>query len=387
MPRKEFNDSCEGIKKLLGDVREAEQKGSFEGMKNSFLGGMRDGESWGLRKWLSKNGGALKICNDIELIWGALRDFPREDASIKELAKILRPKAKNALKRLQDGVPKAYQERSTAHPYLPFFHRLECALKGLSAFDPEDDDVICLIDSDDDDEVEEVKATTKPLKSKKGMHDKNNGAESEHKWGNRDENDSQDDVALGASHVNSSVLRTASAVQLAQSIDGIATMMESGHEIRPPNINFEEYWTRPHNYILVLRLFQKIILENTTGHLIDHVSETPKYFSLIKNPLCFRDIVIVLSENEMKNGKKIGQLRGPSLKRWNIFEGRYLIQAVDLVFLNHLAFLGKNPNMTRKLIQALRLTFWREIRKAASTEKKCVPTRRTETSEFVIYKK
>ena len=124
MPPKELSDSYEGVKKLLVDVKRSEQKGNLEGMKNAFLGGMRDGESWGLRKWLSKNGGALKICNDVELIWGALRNLTREESTTKELASILRPKAKFALKRLQEGVPKAYQEVSTAHPYLPFFHRL-----------------------------------------------------------------------------------------------------------------------------------------------------------------------------------------------------------------------------------------------------------------------
>lgn len=125
MPKDELNASYEGINRLLVDVKKAEIRGDFEAMKNAFLGGMRDGESWGLRKWLSKNGGALKICNDIELIWGALRNLPREEETTKELSRILRPKAKHGLKQLQSGVPKAYQEVSAAHPYLPFFHRLE----------------------------------------------------------------------------------------------------------------------------------------------------------------------------------------------------------------------------------------------------------------------
>ena len=138
-------------------------KGSFDGMKSRFLGGMRDNESWGLRKWLSKNGGAMKICNDIELIWGALRDLPRTETTTRELADALRPKAKRAFEQLVNGVPKAYQEISNAHPYLPFFHRLEGALRNLSEFDPDDDGIIVIDDSDDDD-VQEIQP---PCRSRK----------------------------------------------------------------------------------------------------------------------------------------------------------------------------------------------------------------------------
>jgi len=59
MPMKELTAAYQGLEKLLGDVKKMERAGKHEGMKNAFLGGMRDGESWGLRKWLSKNGGAL----------------------------------------------------------------------------------------------------------------------------------------------------------------------------------------------------------------------------------------------------------------------------------------------------------------------------------------
>ena len=398
MPSKELTDSYEGIKSLLVDVKTAEQKGNLDGMKNAFLGGMRDGESWGLRKWLSKNGGALKICNDVELIWGALRNLSREEATTKELAKILRPKAKFALKRLQEGVPKAYQEVSTAHPYLPFFHRLECALKGLSEFDPEEDDVICIDDSDDDDDDDIEVTDDNGVPEKSTNPAKTDDAaiiDIERDYGdndyNQDNHESDDDNAAQSAHEergDSSIvatIQTASVIELAQSIDGIASKIEAGTEIRPSDLNFDDYWTRPDNYIVVLRLFQKILLENNTKHLTDHVSERKKYISLIKNPLCFRDIVATLCQYETSCRSK-GELRRicPNLKQWNVYEGKYLIQAVDLVFLNNLAFLGKNPNVTRKFIQALRTKFWKEIRKV---EKKYVPTRRTETSEFVIRKK
>jgi len=51
-------------------------------------------------------------------------------------------------------VPSAYQEISSAHPYLPFFHRLESALKSLANFDPDDDDVVII---DDEEEIQACK--------------------------------------------------------------------------------------------------------------------------------------------------------------------------------------------------------------------------------------
>eukprot|EP00550_Attheya_septentrionalis_P011912 CAMPEP_0198302624 /NCGR_PEP_ID=MMETSP1449-20131203/55954_1 /TAXON_ID=420275 /ORGANISM="Attheya septentrionalis, Strain CCMP2084" /LENGTH=85 /DNA_ID=CAMNT_0044005041 /DNA_START=14 /DNA_END=268 /DNA_ORIENTATION=- len=68
--------------------------------------------------------------------------------------------AKQASNRLKNDVPQAYQEVSSAHPYLPFFHRLESCLSRLSNFDPEDDDVICIDDEDDDDDDDDIPQVT-----------------------------------------------------------------------------------------------------------------------------------------------------------------------------------------------------------------------------------
>lgn len=131
-------------------------------VKNAFLGGMRENESWGLRKWLSKNGGAGGICNDLEEVMRMVKALKKEEDTTKRLAEILRPIAGQAHDRLKKDVPQAYQEQSSAHPYLPFFHRLEACLKQMASYDPDDDDVICLDDSDDEDEVV---AVVVPMKS------------------------------------------------------------------------------------------------------------------------------------------------------------------------------------------------------------------------------
>mmetsp|Transcript_6121 Transcript_6121/g.11596 ORF Transcript_6121/g.11596 Transcript_6121/m.11596 type:complete len:521 (+) Transcript_6121:3-1565(+) len=91
---------------------------------------------------------------------GALRKLDKSAQSTIRMAEVIRPRAQLVFDRLKADVPKAYQEHSSAHPYLPFFHRLEGVLKGLATFDPTDDDVVCL---DDDSDVEEVLPT--PVKS------------------------------------------------------------------------------------------------------------------------------------------------------------------------------------------------------------------------------
>ena len=176
------------------------------------------------------------------------------------------------------------------------------------------------------------------------------------------------------------------AQDLAAAIDSIAVSLEKGLDIRPPGMDLSDFWTHPcSNYIIVLRLFQKILLNTSSHRLLDPpisenvTTDAKKYHQLIKNPLCFRDIVDALSTKEK------GQLKCPNLKRWNVFIGAYLIQAVDLVFLNTLAFMGKKSS-SRSDILSLRNSFWSEIRCFAVNDKKNIPVKRKEESSFVIRK-
>ena len=150
---------------LVSSARSAIPQGCDQ-IKNAFLGGMRENESWGLRKWLSQHGGAGAICNDVEEILRTVKSLKKEEATTIKLAELLRPIAGQAHDRLKKDVPQAYQEQSSAHPYLPFFHRLEACLKQMANYDPEEDDVICL-DSDSEDE-EDVKVVEKKKKKKAG---------------------------------------------------------------------------------------------------------------------------------------------------------------------------------------------------------------------------
>ena len=146
---------------LVKDAQNSIPQGC-EHVKNTFLGGMRENESWGLRKWLSKHGGAGSICNDLEEVLRTVKALKKDNKTTIKLAEQLRPIASQAHDRLKKDVPQAYQEQSSAHPYLPFFHRLEACLKQMANYDPEDDDVICLdSDQEDDDVVEVVKSIDK----------------------------------------------------------------------------------------------------------------------------------------------------------------------------------------------------------------------------------
>jgi len=153
MPIDYLKTACEAINKLLAETKKGESLGC-DHMKVTFLGGMREGQSWGLRNWLSKYGSALQICNELEMILLALQKLDPSSKLTINLASQIRKETSVTRTRLIESVPKAYQQRSSAHPFLPFFHRLDAALKCLAEFDPEDDDVVII----DDDEQEKLKA-------------------------------------------------------------------------------------------------------------------------------------------------------------------------------------------------------------------------------------
>ena len=66
------------ILELIEISKKGKKYRDYERIKTSFLGGIREGESWGLRKWFSNNGGGLSICNDLEVILEALQNLPKD---------------------------------------------------------------------------------------------------------------------------------------------------------------------------------------------------------------------------------------------------------------------------------------------------------------------
>ena len=521
MECKILNKAYSEIKKLCEEAKLVEYQGC-EVMKNTFLGGIKDGESWGLRKWLSMEGGALQICNDLECILNSCQKLDRSNNTTTQLSDRLRPLAKQALERLKNDVPGSYQEISTAHPYLPFFHRLESALKSMSNFDPEDDDVICL----DDDEIEEEKkrVTTIPLKRSSIQHtdqyakraklnddhfanvfedddvsivevldlhtaiasptnfnQEDSGLKHDDEWicsrcsmlnpageirccmcgktlsatcdsedeaetsafnktfaeleaqKNITDNDSLDEVSarkvnvaakLEASaidaqitpsyknglslsplmaHVVSTEATHLSPADISRRLEKLVHLfdIDQPDNIRPNIIQMESFWDMRVQYACALRLFLQIICHRESHQFLDPVDERHlilmghrPYASVIKHPLCFRDIVCALLNgvNEQSHGE--GQLPPPSLGSWNMWRGMDLLHAIDLVFLNSLAYNGKERTKERSQTNKLRRKFWEGINEIIASHvgpdverrRMITPTRRGESSGFVVRK-
>ena len=507
MEKKVLNDAVKEIQKLCDDSSHVQHQGC-EVMKNTFLGGMKDGESWGLRKWLSRHGGALHICNDLECILRSCQALERSLETTRKIAERIRPLAGQALNRLKADVPSSYQEVSTAHPYLPFFHRLESALKGMSNFDPEDDDVICI---DDDDEIEEVRQKAPPKKSSKRKGDTGEGGGAKKKaktkpmklvlpigkatmsddddsvieilevkpgpatpppaddsvdgtkqgeWkcpkctmvhsgdvsscylckaigGDADSddghgfadlpsldeaaasvggslwdattdkgttpppNDDEDEVPLYAQMANTGQM---TATELAQTIEKLAVAAAANNlnSLRPLIFTKESFWDHGPQYAAALRLLVTLLRNRDARGFLDPVDQQhlvlmgrKPYNSVIRNPLCFRDIVASLcpaEDNDQEMGK--GKLPAKGLSSWNMWRGIDLLQAIDLVLLNSLAYNGKEKTAERTSTNKLRKSFWDGINGVITTHlgpesekrRQCTPTRRGETSGFVIRK-
>jgi len=553
-----LQEAVHGLQKLRTDAKTAVSQGC-EAVKNTFLGGMKEGESWGLRKWLSKNGNALRTCTDLECILRACKELDKSKETTKKLAAFLRPLAKETLDRLKKDIPPSYQERSTAHPYLPFFHRLEGALRNMSQFDPEDDGVICLDDSDDDDdpvvvvpeptkrkpaarkrkasETHTIDTTTTSPPEKRIFDDSSITAILE-EAAKRDDNfatgatattEPDEGSSSGESDVDSVIQIVAQAVRddnnfgvsradngwrctncshrnpstavdtcagcaepsyntellgalfsptfeddldinsVDKSSDGFAETIESKpkksktkrqasgvnevshrfpRQASQDEINdalgtaqslaskaerladiFENMAERDQPvqmirarksenlwddlYSTALRIFSDLLRQPNAIHFVEPVDEFelmkaghPSYTSIVKNPLCFRDILTTLVDLDQMNENRSGcykWLNGilprRDLSNWNMWRGSDLLQAVDLVFLNSLAYgkiCGEGRSRNRSTTNDLRKQLWNQIQETvnacidsddAERKRQCTPTRRSETSGFVVEKR
>eukprot|EP00545_Synedropsis_sp_CCMP1620_P004789 CAMPEP_0119004702 /NCGR_PEP_ID=MMETSP1176-20130426/1301_1 /TAXON_ID=265551 /ORGANISM="Synedropsis recta cf, Strain CCMP1620" /LENGTH=825 /DNA_ID=CAMNT_0006956437 /DNA_START=12 /DNA_END=2489 /DNA_ORIENTATION=+ len=513
------------ITKLCADAKRVEYQGC-EVMKNTFLGGMKDGESWGLRKWLSKHGGALHICNDLECILRSCQDLDRSTETTRRLSERLRPLAKQAQERLKNDVPASYQEVSTAHPYLPFFHRLESALKGMGQFDPDDDDVICI---DDDDEVEEMKQLPKkkaPAPKRKaansipamnlakkrktsaaafmenqlrladlkpaargGAYDDdedsiieilevkpppkmgtNHSAAASNNtcdfsvdiqvggaddWecprctmlnapdtrrccmcdktiDGRDGGPESDDdnplqgfgdfpfddapwEATGKPAAGGSVSPLLAQMgggggeplDIRQMLDGLEkiALAADSHQhraLRPSDVACEEtFWDIGAQYASALRLLISTLRNRDARIFVEPVDDQdyliigrPAFSGIIKHPTCLRDIATALVSPHSGCPLGSGRLPNKSLSSWNMWRGMDLLQALDLVMLNNLAYNGKEKTKERSMVNRLRRVMWEGINTIITSHvgsdiekrRQYTPTRRGETSGFVVRK-
>ena len=91
-----------------------------------FMGGMCEGQSYGLRRWYSSH------CSGIEIA-AALEDILADPTKVPDAEW---PKIRSIASRTQNiiaqQIPKWAQARVSAHPHLPFFGRISPALVNLS---------------------------------------------------------------------------------------------------------------------------------------------------------------------------------------------------------------------------------------------------------------
>jgi hypothetical protein len=205
---------------------------------------------------------------------------------------------------------------------------------------------------------------------------------------------------------------TMTANEMIQHLEQLAYLFDINKQdvVRPRAIEKDGFWdSSGDRYARILRLFVSLIRNRDSHLFLNPVDQRQlnasgrRYSDLINHPLCFRDIVHSLVDMDRANFKSDGSeqpcgtgvLPCNDLSRWNMWRGFDLLQAIDLVFLNALAFNGKERTKERSQTNRMRKLLWDEIHNITSAhfgpyaeeERKMVtPTRRGETSGFVIRK-
>eukprot|EP00536_Pseudo-nitzschia_multiseries_P005451 jgi/Psemu1/303373/fgenesh1_kg.102_\ len=205
------------------------------------------------------------------------------------------------------------------------------------------------------------------------------------------------------------------ASQLADGLDSLASLFDTNQhdKVRPEEVQQQSFWDESYPYASALRLFSEILrspessglfLESIDEDELVHQGNLP-YSDIVKHPLCFRDICASLLQDFNRVDNSIacsdGILPcGTTLSDWNMWNGMHLLQAIDLVFLNSLAY-GKandasSKSNARSKTNKLRKVLWAGIKEVIDASlgingsqeerRKCTPTKRGESSGFVVHK-
>jgi hypothetical protein len=129
------------------------------------------------------------------------------------------------------------------------------------------------------------------------------------------------------------------------------------------------------------------------------------YKDVVKNPLCFRDIVNALDGGgpNNKRGSNNGVL---PCRNWNAWNGLEFLQAMDLIFLNCIAYhkressddddssetviqrdtIQRHANSLRKLLWEKITDYVNQSSDSNDVRKSYMPTRRGPSSSYIIFK-
>jgi hypothetical protein len=207
---------------------------------------------------------------------------------------------------------------------------------------------------------------------------------------------------------------TESAMMLSRKLDNLAVYFRQHREaeVRPMTAPRGPFWNGE-RYADALELFGSILRNSEAVHFMERVSDDALlevdskrkvYTHIIKNPLCFKDIASSLFDNihsehngNSPSGYKDGRLPGRGLAAWNMWKGMDLLQSLDLVLLNSLAYgkvTGEGRSRHRARTNELRKFLWTRIQSIvaehvgsdAERRRQYTPTRRSESSGFVVFK-
>jgi hypothetical protein len=210
-------------------------------------------------------------------------------------------------------------------------------------------------------------------------------------------------------------MKRSAALIIANNLERIATMFDQDQQasIRTIHIPDGSFWDGE-RYGSALRLFAQIIRSPESYHFLECVDDdqlhqagnSPLFSHVIKHPLSLRQIARSLLGDEMQQSSpgdnashhhatgEDGYLKVRGLSKWNMWIGKDLLQAIDLVFLNSLAYgnalnQGRSPH--RSSTNQLRKKFWNGISEILDNidsehRKQSMPTRRAEKSGFIVYK-
>jgi hypothetical protein len=203
----------------------------------------------------------------------------------------------------------------------------------------------------------------------------------------------------------------ASADNMAIKLEQLANFFDQDQQpaIRPADAPYDNFWDGS-RYASALRLFATILRRPEAFPFIERMDDerliqagNPPFSHVIKHPLCFRDIASSLfanldgDETDEVPISQDGCLPICNLSSWNMWKGMDLLQAIDLVFLNSLAYsqgneVGKAEHRART--NKIRKIFWDGIDSIIATNigddddkrRQCTPTKRSESSGFVIHR-
>ena len=165
--------------------------------------------------------------------------------------------------------------------------------------------------------------------------------------------------------------------------------------LRPVEVDTKtDHWNDETNYIWILQLL-KTMVQKVDARSLLHPPDTtelflagyPPYESIIKHPVCFSDIVLALTNSTTSGSHLWGDGKIASLPKLNLWEGKQLLECIDIVMLNALAYYrGGRDDAKCTSVKMLRNYFWQTLDEKVQGNKSVLPRRRKPSDAFIAKK-